>query len=73
MPFGLKNASATFQREMDHAFKNIIGKIMVDYQDVLTIHSKLREIHFKHLIQVFEICRIYGISLNPKHCMFSIS
>jgi hypothetical protein len=54
MPFGLKNAGATFQREMDHAFKDLIGKFMADYQDDLTVHSKLRERHFKHLRQVFE-------------------
>jgi hypothetical protein len=39
---------------------------MVDYQDDLTVYSKLRERHIKHLRQVFERCRIYGISLNPK-------
>jgi hypothetical protein len=54
MPFGLKNVGATFQREMDHAFNDLIGKFMADYQDDLTVHSKLRERHFKHLRQVFE-------------------
>jgi hypothetical protein len=38
MPFGLKNAGATFQRAMDHAFEGLIGKFMVDYQDDLTVH-----------------------------------
>jgi hypothetical protein len=27
MPFGLKNARATFQRDMDHDFEGLIGKI----------------------------------------------
>jgi hypothetical protein len=45
MPFRLKNAGATFQRAMDHAFKDFIGKFMVDYQDDLTVYSKSREIH----------------------------
>jgi hypothetical protein len=31
MPFGLKNAGVTFQRKMDHAFKDLIGKFMADY------------------------------------------
>jgi hypothetical protein len=35
MPFGLKNVGATFQREMDHAFNDLIGKFMEDYQDDL--------------------------------------
>jgi hypothetical protein len=42
MPFGLKNVGETFQREMDHAFKYLIGKFMADYQDDLTIHSKVK-------------------------------
>jgi hypothetical protein len=49
MPFGLKNARETFQREMDHTFQDLIGKFMADYQDDLTIHSNLREEHIKHL------------------------
>jgi hypothetical protein len=73
LPTGLKNAGATFQTEMENAFKDLIGKFMADYQDDLTIHSKLREKHFKHLRKVFETCRMYGIYLNPKKCMFSIS
>jgi hypothetical protein len=43
MPFGLKNVGATFQRVMDHAFKDLIGKFMVNYQDDLNIHSRVRE------------------------------
>jgi hypothetical protein len=54
MPFGLKNVGATFQRAMDHDFNDLIGNFMEDYQDDLTIHSKLREQHLKHLKQVFE-------------------
>jgi hypothetical protein len=42
MPFGLKNVGANFQRAMDHAFKDLIGKFMVDYQDYLIVNSKLR-------------------------------
>jgi hypothetical protein len=53
MPFGLKNVGANFQREMDHAFKCLIGKFMVDYQNDLTIHSRVRENHIKHLRKVF--------------------
>jgi hypothetical protein len=61
MPFGLKNVGETFQREMDHAFKYLIGKFMDDYQDDLTIHSKFREEHIKHLREVLSIadCMAY--------------
>jgi hypothetical protein len=42
VPFGLNNAGATFQKVMDHDFKDLIGKFMAYYQDNLTIYSKLR-------------------------------
>jgi hypothetical protein len=73
IPFGFKNAGATFLRAMDHAFKYFVGKSMVDYQYDLTIYSKSREIHLTHLRHIFEKCRIYGISLIPKKCLFSIT
>jgi hypothetical protein len=73
MPFGLKNVGATFQREMDRDFKYLIRKFMAEYQDDMDIHSNLREDHIKHLRQVFECCRMYGISLNPKKCLFVVS
>ena len=40
--FGLLNVSATFERAMDHAFNDIIGKIVSNYQDNLTVYSKLK-------------------------------
>ena len=73
IPFGLKNVGATFQRAMDHAFNRLIGKFMADYQDDLTVQSKKREDHIHHLRKVFEICRLYGVFLNPKKCLFAIN
>lgn len=59
IPFGLKNVGATFQRKMDQAFQDLIGKTIVDYQDDLTVYLKLRELHSKHLWEVFERCKLY--------------
>ena len=50
---------------MDHAFSELIGKFMEDYQDDLTVHSKTRGDHIHHLRKKFERCRLYGVSLNP--------
>ena len=61
MPFGLMNAGATFQREMDYAFRDLIQKIIEIYQDDLTVVSKERKDHLSHLRTVFERCREYGI------------
>jgi hypothetical protein len=69
----LKNSRDTFQRAIDHAFSGLIGKFMADYQDELTLHSKARGDHIHHLIFCFEICRLYGVSLNPKKCLFVVT
>jgi hypothetical protein len=63
--FVLLNADSTFQRAMDFSFHELMGKIIEIYQDDLTVFSKERSYHVGHLRHVFEICRKYGISLNP--------
>ena len=73
MPFGLINVGATFQRAMDIAFCCLIGRSVVVYLDDVTIFSKKREEHAFHLKQIFKRCRKYGISLNPKKCMFAVT
>lgn len=72
MPFGLKNAGATFQRAMDIAFTKEIHDFLVVYLDDLTAFSKSDQEHLEHLRQVFTICRKYGISLNPKKSLFGL-
>ena len=73
MPFGLINVGATFQRAMDIAFHKLIGRSAVVYLDDITIFSKKREEHAFHLRKIFERCRKYGISLNPKKCVFAVT
>jgi hypothetical protein len=54
MPIGLNNVGEMFQREVNHAFNDLIGNFMVAYPYELTVDSKLREGNFKDLRQVFE-------------------
>jgi len=72
IPFGLKNAGATFQRAMDLAFTNEKDVFMVVYLDDLTMFSKSDEEHMHHLKTVFQKCRKYGLSLNPKKSLFAM-
>jgi hypothetical protein len=72
MSFGLINAGATFQRAMDYAFRDLMGKIIEIYQDDLTVFSKEISSHVGHLRKVFERCCKYGISLNPKKSIFGV-
>ena len=73
MLFVLTNVGVAFQRVMDHAFKDLIEKFMVDYLDDLTMHSKIRHLHLKHLREVFIRYRMFRISLNANKCLIAIS
>lgn len=53
MPFGLKNARATYQRLMTKIFKPLIGSIVEVYIDDVVVKSKTRSEHTRHLQEVF--------------------
>ena len=72
MPFGLMNAGATFQREMDIASSEEKDKFVVIYLDDMTIYSKSDEQHLQHLEWVFLKCKKLAISLNPKKSNFAL-
>ena len=72
MPFGLSNTGATFQKTMDKAFLNLMYNFVLVYLDDITVFSKNTANHFQYLRVIFERCREYGISLNPKKSVFSV-
>ena len=59
MPFGLKNAGATYQRLVNGMFKDLIGKSIEVYVDNIVVKSKISEDHIGHLNQMFNILRKY--------------
>src|ERR1700761_5778384 len=61
MPFGLKNAGATFQHAMDLTFANEKDVFLVVYLDNLTVFSKSGEERMYHLKTIFQKCRKYGL------------
>ena len=58
---------------MDIDFHGLIGRSTVVYLDDIMIFSKRKEEHAFHLRHIFEHCRKYGISLNPKKCVFAVT
>ena len=70
MPFGLKNAPATFQRLM----QNILGELHLNgcvvYLDDIIIYSKTEEEHKDLLARVLQKLREAGLKLSPKKCSF---
>lgn len=73
MPFGLKNAGATYQRLINRMFKEQLGKTMEAYIDDMVVKSKYRVDHIKHLAECFEVLRQYKMKLNPAKCVFGVS
>ena len=57
---------------MDIAFCSLTGHSVVVYRDDVIVISKKREEHTFHLKQIFERCRKYDISLNPRKCVFAV-
>uniref|UniRef100_A0A2N9F3Z9 Uncharacterized protein n=1 Tax=Fagus sylvatica TaxID=28930 RepID=A0A2N9F3Z9_FAGSY len=72
MPFGLKNAGATYQRMMTTMFGNQIGKTVEVYIDDMLVKSVRKEDHLAHLREVFEILRRDGLRLNASKCLFGV-
>jgi hypothetical protein len=54
MPFRLINVGATFQREMDITFHDLINQSVVVYLDDVTIFSKNKGDHLAHLRSVLQ-------------------
>ena len=73
MPFGLKNAEATYQRLVTKIFRPLFGNTMEAYIDDMLVKSKECFDHAKHLQEAFELLRRYDMKLNPLKCTFGVS
>ena len=73
MPFGLKNASATYQRVMNAIFHDLICKSIKVYIDNVVVKSKYFEWHLADLEQVFIRMRLDNLKMNPAKCAFKFS
>ena len=73
MPFGLKNASATYQRAMTAIFHDMMYQELKDYVDDIVVKSRKREEHFHVLKRVFERCREFKLRMNLLKCAIRVS
>ncbi|KAM1798093.1 hypothetical protein ACFX12_032194 [Malus domestica] len=72
MPFGLKNAGATYQRLVNSMFAEQIGKNMEVYVDDMLVKSKHADQHITNLSEIFTILKRYRMRLNPNKCAFGV-
>ncbi|GJY33846.1 reverse transcriptase domain-containing protein [Tanacetum coccineum] len=70
MPFGLKNAGATYQQLVDKAFDSQVGQNMEVYVDDLFIKSHIEAEMLRDIDETFRTLRKINIKLNPKKCTF---
>lgn len=73
MPFGLKNADATYQRLVNTMFNDQIGDTIEVYIDDMLVKLKAANDHVSHLQQSFHVIRRFGMKLNPTKCSFGVS
>ncbi|CAL5431972.1 unnamed protein product [Camellia sinensis] len=73
MPFGLKNAGATYQRAMTAIFHDMIHHEVEDYVDDLVVKSKKEEDHLRDLEKVFKRCQKFKMRMNPLKCAFGVT
>ena len=73
MPFGLKNAGATYQRLMNKMFAHQIGRNVQVYVDDMLVKSLHENDHLNDLQETFDTLRSYNMKLNPSKCVFGVT
>jgi hypothetical protein len=70
MPFGIANAPATFQREMQRILKDRLDVSVMVYIDDILIFSKDEKDHGEHVEWVLAQLKLNGYYANPNKCEF---
>ncbi|GKV27231.1 hypothetical protein SLEP1_g36424 [Rubroshorea leprosula] len=72
MPFGLKNAGATYQKMVTIVFRAQIGRNLEVYVDDIMVKSLKAEDHLTNLEETFNNLRTHRMRLNPAKCVFGV-
>lgn len=70
MPFGLKNAPATFQRMMNHILRDYINQICVIYMDDILVFSSSLDEHLISLNKIFSALNVHNLKVQMSKCKF---
>ena len=73
MPFGLKNAEATYQRAMVTLFHDMIHHEIEVYVDDMIAKSRTTQDHLTDLRKLFQRLRKYQLRLNLNKCAFGVT
>ena len=72
MPFGLKNAGATFMRMIQKCLLTQISRNVEAYMDDIVVKSHKSSDLLADLAETFANLRRYEIKLNPSKCTFGV-
>lgn len=72
VPFGLKNAGATYQLAMVTLFHDMNHREIEVYIDDMITKFQTEEQHLVNLEKLFERLRKFKLRLNPNKCMFGV-
>jgi hypothetical protein len=72
MPFGLRNAGATYQRCMNHVFGEHIGRTVEAYVDDIVVKTRKASDLLSNLETTFRCLKAKGVKLNPEKCVFGV-
>ncbi|XP_058218306.1 uncharacterized protein LOC131329231 [Rhododendron vialii] len=72
VPFGLKNAGATFQQTITKKFLGMLGRILEAYIDDMVCKSKYARDYLRHLGEVFAVLKQHKLRLNAEKCAFDV-
>jgi hypothetical protein len=72
MSFGLRNASARYQRCMQHAFGDHIGRTVEAYVGDIVVKIRKANDLVSDLCVAFDCLRANGVKLNPEKCVFRV-
>ena len=73
MPFGLKNARATYQRMAMALLHDMMHNEVLVYVDDMIVKSKYRGSHTTNLGKFFERIKEYRLRMNPQKCTFGVT
>nr|AAT76317.1 putative retroelement polyprotein [Oryza sativa Japonica Group] len=72
MPFGLRNAGATFARLVYKVLFKQLGRNVEAYVDDIVVKSRKAFDHASDLQETFDNLRAAGMKLNPEKCIFGV-
>jgi hypothetical protein len=73
MPFGLRNAGATYQRCMNHVFGEHIGRTVEANVDDIVVKTRKASDLLSDLETTFRCLKAKGVKLNPEKCVFGVA